>query len=76
MVSLYVEPEKVPSAVGPMIRTALFILVIELVVIGWVRWRNASRARDDLGGDRATSHNSLKIAVADCDRGDSECLEC
>ena len=31
---LYVEPEDVPSAVGPMIRTALFILVIELAVIG------------------------------------------
>ena len=35
--SLYVEPEVVPSAVGPMVRTALLILVIELVVIGWVR---------------------------------------
>jgi mono/diheme cytochrome c family protein len=35
--SLYVEPEDVPSAVGPMIRTALFLLVIELAVIGWVR---------------------------------------
>ena len=37
--SVYVEPENVPSAVGPMIRTALFILVIELAVIGAVRWR-------------------------------------
>jgi mono/diheme cytochrome c family protein len=37
--SLYVEPEMVPSAVGPMIRTALVILAIELAVIGWVRWR-------------------------------------
>ena len=45
--SLYVEPENVPSVVGPMIQTALFILVIELAVIGWVRWR--SRA-DGLGG--------------------------
>jgi cytochrome c len=35
--SLYVEPEVVPSAVGPMVKTALLILVIELVVIGWVR---------------------------------------
>jgi hypothetical protein len=38
--SLYVEPENVPSAVGPMIRTALFILVIELAIIGYVRWRH------------------------------------
>ena len=37
--SLYVEPEGVPSAAGPMIRTALFILVLELAVIGLVRWR-------------------------------------
>jgi mono/diheme cytochrome c family protein len=43
--SLYVEPENVPSAVGPMVKTALFILAIELAVIGWVRWRNRSRAR-------------------------------
>ena len=47
--SLYVEPEVVPSAVGPMVRTALLILVIELAVIGWVRWRHGSRAR---GGAR------------------------
>ncbi len=32
--SLYVEPENVPSAVGPMVRTALIILAIELVMIG------------------------------------------
>ena len=38
--SIYVEPEVVPSAVGPMVRTALIILVIELAVIGWVRWRH------------------------------------
>ena len=44
--SLYVEPEVVASAVGPMVRTALLILAIELVVIGWVRrWRYGSRAR-------------------------------
>jgi mono/diheme cytochrome c family protein len=42
--SLYVEPEVVPSAAGPMLRTALFVLVFELVVIGWVRRRfNARR---------------------------------
>jgi DMSO reductase family type II enzyme heme b subunit len=40
--SLYLGPEAVPSAVGPMIRTALVILAIELIVIGWVRWRHAS----------------------------------
>jgi mono/diheme cytochrome c family protein len=38
--SLYVEPENVPSAVGPMIKTALFILAIELALIGYVRWRH------------------------------------
>lgn len=41
--SLYMEPEVVPSAVGPMVKTALFILVIELAVIGWVRRRYGSR---------------------------------
>jgi hypothetical protein len=35
--SVYVEPEAVPSAVGPMIRIALLLLAIELLVIGWVR---------------------------------------
>jgi DMSO reductase family type II enzyme heme b subunit len=49
--SLYVEPQAVPSAVGPMVRTGLFILAIELAVIGWVRWRYSSRARDALGGE-------------------------
>ena len=42
--SLYVEPQNVPSAVGPMIRTALVILAIELAIVGWVRWRYGSRA--------------------------------
>ncbi len=49
--SIYVEPEVVPSAVGPMVQTALFILVIELALIGWVRWRNGSRARTELGDE-------------------------
>jgi hypothetical protein len=44
--SIYLGPEAVPSVVGPMIRTALFFLVIELVVIGLVRWRYSARARD------------------------------
>ena len=47
--SLYMEPEKVPSAVGPMLKTALFILVLEVIVIWWVR-RNASHAPGRLGG--------------------------
>ena len=49
--SLYVEPETVPSAVGPMVKTALLLLVIELVVIGWVRWRYGSRTHGELGGE-------------------------
>jgi mono/diheme cytochrome c family protein len=49
--SLYVEPEAVPSAVGPMVRTALLILALELVVIGWVRRSNGSRAHG-VGGAR------------------------
>ena len=54
--SLYVEPEVVPSVFGPMLRTALVILVLELVVIGWVRY--SSRARDQRGSKQqpATSH--------------------
>jgi mono/diheme cytochrome c family protein len=48
--SLYMEPEVVPSAVGPMVKTALIILLIELAVIGWVRWRYSARARTNLGG--------------------------
>jgi mono/diheme cytochrome c family protein len=50
--SLYVEPEVVPSAVGPMVRTVLLILAIELVVIGWVRrWRYGSGAHRTVGGE-------------------------
>jgi mono/diheme cytochrome c family protein len=49
--SLYLGPETVPSVVGPMIQTALLILVIELAVIGWVRWRYA-RTRQEFGGER------------------------
>jgi hypothetical protein len=49
--SLYVEPENVPSAVGPMVRTGFVILILELIVIGWVRRRYSSRAREELGGE-------------------------
>jgi len=42
--SLYVEPQNVPSAAGPMVRTALVILALELAVVGWVRWRYGARA--------------------------------
>jgi mono/diheme cytochrome c family protein len=48
--SLYLEPENVPSAVGPMVRTALAILIIELAIIGWVRSRYGSQARE-IGGE-------------------------
>ena len=37
---------------GPMLKTALLILVIELAVIGWVRRRARTRARtEELGGE-------------------------
>jgi mono/diheme cytochrome c family protein len=49
--SVYVEPEVVPSAIGPMLRTGIVILVIELVIIGLVRRRYGSRARAGLGGE-------------------------
>jgi mono/diheme cytochrome c family protein len=49
--SVYLEPEVVPSAVGPMVRTALLILAFELALIGWVRWRYSSRTRERLGDD-------------------------
>ena len=42
--SLYVEPEIVPSPVGPMVQTALIILAIELAVIWLVRRRYRARA--------------------------------
>jgi hypothetical protein len=49
--SLYLEPEVVPSAVGPMVRTTLLILAIELVVIGWVRrWHSGGGAHRAVGG--------------------------
>ena len=47
--SIYVEPEVVPSAVGPMLKTALIILALEVAVIGWVRRRYRSGARGELG---------------------------
>ena len=47
--SIYVEAQVVPSVVGPMLRTALLILGLELAVIGWVRWR--ARTRGDLGSE-------------------------
>ncbi|HXD19353.1 MAG TPA: c-type cytochrome [Vicinamibacterales bacterium] len=48
--SVYIEPEAVPSAFGPMLRTALVLLAIELVIIGFVRRRYGSPARADVGG--------------------------
>jgi cytochrome c len=49
--SLYVEPAVVTSAVFPMLKTALLILVIELAVIGWVRRRNRAGANAGVGGE-------------------------
>jgi hypothetical protein len=53
--SLYLEPEAVPSALGPMIRTAVLILALELLVIGWVRWRSGPRTREARGPQQAAS---------------------
>jgi hypothetical protein len=47
--SLYIEPEIVPSATGPMLKTAAVILVLELITIAWVRNRKKSRTRNELG---------------------------
>jgi hypothetical protein len=54
--SLYVEPEVVPSAVGPMVKTALVILAIELAVIGWVRSRHGARVRGNEPGQPAATN--------------------
>jgi hypothetical protein len=43
--SLYVEPETIPSAVGPMLKTAFAILAVEVIVIAWVRRRKANSKR-------------------------------
>jgi mono/diheme cytochrome c family protein len=56
--SVYVGPEVVPSAAGPMIRTALIILAIELAVIGWVRSRYGARARGE-HGERSQAATSV-----------------
>jgi hypothetical protein len=53
--SLYVEPAVVPSAAGPMIRTALIILALELIAIGWVRYGSRVRGRGTTQ-QPATSH--------------------
>lgn len=45
--SIYLEPENVPSPLGPMITTALVILGIEVAIVAWVR-RSRSRTREDL----------------------------
>ena len=52
--SIYLEPEHVPSAVTPMITTALVILGIELGVIGWVR-RSRSRTGEASDGQRGAA---------------------
>ena len=47
--TVYLEPEVVPSAVGPMLRIFLVLLVVELAIIGFVRRRHGSRGRAELG---------------------------
>ena len=63
--SLYVEPEVVPSPVGPMAKTALIILAIELALIWWVRRRYGSRARAELAVSQATdSHQRVSCRLS------------
>lgn len=50
--NVYVEPEAVPSAIGPMIRTAFIVLIIELLVIGVVRRSVSAQASEPLVGER------------------------
>ena len=57
--SLYVAPEEVASAFGPMVRTALVILVIELILIGWVRRRYRTRGREFGGQTRQQPATSV-----------------
>ena len=47
--SLYVEPEVVPSPVGPMVKTALIILAIELALIGGCGGATALALREATG---------------------------
>ena len=56
--SLYVEPEVVPSPAGPMAKTGLSILAIELALIWWVRRRYGSRARAERGDARQPTATS------------------
>jgi mono/diheme cytochrome c family protein len=49
--SLYLEPENVPSPIGPMITTALVILGLELAIVAGVR-RSRSRTRQEIGSER------------------------
>ena len=58
--SLYVEPEHVPSAVGPMVKTALSLLVIEVILIGWVRSRYGARRRVNVSAN-GTQHPAPNV---------------
>lgn len=40
---LYTMPRETPSALWPMLRTALIVLVVEILLIAWVRRRYAAR---------------------------------
>jgi len=55
--SVYLEPEVVTSAVGPMIRIALIIFLVEVALIAWVRRRHSSRERErSFGGPDVQEH--------------------
>lgn len=53
----YMEPEAVPSPAGPMVKTAIFVLLAEVIVIALVRWqqgRAGAAARRSGFGHEAT----------------------
>ncbi|HVS15178.1 MAG TPA: c-type cytochrome [Thermoanaerobaculia bacterium] len=53
---LYTEPSQQQSAVGPMLRVALLVLIAELVVLYLVRRRHRRSPRADAENERSVTH--------------------
>jgi Flp pilus assembly protein TadB len=49
---LYTLPGEAPSTVWPMLRTALAVLIVEILLIAWVRRRNTAARQDREAQDR------------------------